>query len=239
VLALDLVGDTFAVEGLESLSSVRQKVSELVGHGHTRPTVIVDEVMPPDPQIVAVLNRAVLEHTLVEIKYFTTSRRELGERLVEPYLLFRSPDGWYLEAYCRKAAAQRTFKLERICEARPTADVFVPRAELDLAQRRTGQIAPAANEATWATIAFHPRWRTNLEERGAKCTPRADGLVEARVPFLDELWIVQEVVRYLGDAVLESPASAREKIRDTAAVLAARYESASRPQQQTPPGGDA
>jgi predicted DNA-binding transcriptional regulator YafY len=239
LLALDVVGDTFAVEGLESLSSVRDKVDKLLGEGHANPTVIVDEVMPPDPQIVAVLNRAILDRTLVEVKYFTTSRRELGERLVEPYLLFHSPDGWYLEAYCRKATAQRTFKLERICEARPTAEVFEPRAEMDLRRRRTGEIAPAANEAAWAIIAFHPRWRTYLEERGTKCTLRPDGLVEASVPYLDELWIVQEVVRYLGDAVLESPASARDKIRETAAALAARYEGEPQAHEQTPPGGDA
>ena len=113
-----------------------------MGEGHSQPTVIVDEIMPPDPQIVAVLNRAIRDRTVIEIKYFTTSRRELGERLVEPYLLFHSPDGWYLEAYCRKAAAQRTFKLERICEARPTTETFTPRAEMDLRRRRTGADRP-------------------------------------------------------------------------------------------------
>ncbi len=238
LLALDLVGDTFAVEGLESLASVRAKVDRLVGEGHPQPTVIVDEVMPPDPQIVATLNRAIRDHTLVEIKYFTTTRQELGERMVEPYLLFHCPDGWYLEAFCLRAGAQRTFKLERICAAQPTGEVFAPRAEVDLSRRRTGEV-PAAAATTWATIVFHPRWRTNLEERGTRCTPRADGRLEALVPYMDETWIVQEVVRYLGDAVLEYPASARDKIRDTASALACRYEGGPQIKEQTPPGGDA
>jgi predicted DNA-binding transcriptional regulator YafY len=238
LLALDLVGDTFAVEGLESLATVRAKVDRLVGEGHPQPTVIVDEVMPPDPRIVAALNSAIRDHTLVEIKYFTTTRQELGERLVEPYLLFHCPDGWYLEAFCLRAGAQRTFKLERICEARPTGEVFAPRAEMDLGRRRTGEV-PAAGATTWATIVFHPRWRTNLEERGTKCTPRADGRLEALVPYMDETWIVQEVVRYLGDAVLESPASARGRIRDTALALARRYEAEPQTKERTPPGGDA
>ncbi len=47
LLALDLVGDTFAVEGLESLATVRDKVDRLVGEDRPQPTVIVDEVMPP------------------------------------------------------------------------------------------------------------------------------------------------------------------------------------------------
>lgn len=238
LLALDLVGDTFAVEGLESLATVREKVDRLVGEGHPQPTVIVDEVMPPDPHVVATLNRAIRDHTLVQVKYFTTTRQELGERLVEPYLLFHSPDGWYLEAFCRRAGAQRTFKLERICDAQPVGEVFAPRPEMDLARRRTGEV-PAAGATTWATIVFHPRWRTNLEEKGTKCTARADGRLEAFVPYMDETWIVQEVVRYLGDAVLESPASARIRIRDTAAALARRYEAGPRTKERTPPGGDA
>jgi predicted DNA-binding transcriptional regulator YafY len=238
LLALDLVGDTFAVEGLESLATVRAKVNELVGEDQPRPTVIVDEVMPPDPRIVATLNRAIRDHNLVKIKYFTGTRQELGERLVEPYLLFHSPDGWYLEAFCRKAGAQRTFKLERICEARPAGADFTPRAEMDLGRRRTGE-APAADATTWATIAFHPRWRTNLEERGTKCTLRPDGRLGAQVPYMDETWIVQEVVRYLGDAILESPASARGRIRDTAIALARRYHPGPDTEEQTPPGGDA
>jgi predicted DNA-binding transcriptional regulator YafY len=58
------------------------------------------------------------------------------------------------------------------------------------------------------------------------------------VPYLEETWIAQEVVRYLGDAVLESPASARGKIRDTAAALASRYERTPQTVEPTPPGGD-
>jgi len=233
LLALDLVGDTLAVEGLESLASVRDKVHALVGHDDSRSDVIVDDLVRPDAAVMNVLNRAVRDHELVEIKYFTASRGELGERLIEPYLLFRSADGWYVEAYCHKACAQRTFKLERLCEARSTGRSFTPRPGVDLARRRTGEISPAAAEAQWATIAFRPRWRTYLEEKGTRHVSRADGAVEAHVPYLDELWLVQEVIRYLGEAVLEVPASVRLRINEAAATLASIYESegdTSRPQ---------
>jgi len=224
LLALDLVGDTLAVEGLESLASVRDKVRALVGSEDARPDVIVDDLLGPDPTIVSVLNRAVRDRELVEIKYFTTSRGELAERLIEPYLLFHSADGWYVEAYCHKASAQRTFKLERICEGRSTGRTFAPRPGIDLARRRTGEVSPAGDEARWATMAFQPRWRTYLEEKGTKHMLRPDGSVEAQVPYLDENWIIQEVIRYLGEAVLESPAPLRLKIRQTALTLASHYE---------------
>ena len=236
LLALDLVGDTLAVEGLESLASVRQKVHALVGSDDARPDVIVDDLVKPDATVMSVLNRAVHDREMAEITYFTTSRQELGVRLIEPYLLFHSADGWYVEAYCHKARAQRTFKLERICEAISTGRSFVPRPGIDLARRRTGETSPDADEARWATIAFQPRWRTYLEEKGTKHVLRPDGVVQAQVPYLDELWIVQDVIRYLGEAVLEAPASLRLRIREAVSTLASLYEA----EENSPPshGGE-
>jgi proteasome accessory factor BC len=224
LLALDLLGDTFALDGLESLASVREKVHALIGTDLSEGAVIVDDVLPPDPKIVEVLNRAIRDHQVVALEYFTTARRELSDRLVEPYLLFRSPDGWYLEGYCLKAEAQRTFKLERIRSARPAGTSFAPRSEMDLIRRRTGQAFLSSDVATWATVRFHPRWRTYLDEQGMECALRPGGDVEVRVPYLDERWIAQEIIRYLGDAELERPASARQRVEGSARALAARYE---------------
>jgi predicted DNA-binding transcriptional regulator YafY len=239
LLALDLLGDAFALEGLESLASVREKVRKLIGEDHPQGTVIVDEVLPPDPQIVSALNRAIRDHKLVALEYFTTSRRELSDRLVEPYFLFHSPDGWYLEGFCLKAEGQRTFKLERIRSARQTDTVFAPRAEMDLTRRLTGEVLLSDDLTTVATVNFHPRWRTYLEERGTKCVLRPTGEVEASVPYLDERWIVQEVIRYLGDAILERPLSARQRIMESALAMAVRYENdAPAEPRTTPTGGD-
>ena len=237
VLALDLVGDTFAVEGLESLGSVRDKVDQLIGEDRPSSGVIVDDLVHPDPSVVAVLNRAIRDHSVVKIKYLNAARHELGERSVEPYLLFHSADGWYLETYCLKALGQRTFKLERISEASTVDETFVPRPELDLGRRRRGELSLLSAEASWATVVFNPRWRTYLEERGTKYRLRADGKVEAQVPYMDELWIANEVVRYLGDAVLEQPTSARAKVREIAASLANTYDQDRRPHAAS--GGEA
>jgi len=225
LLALDVVGDAFPLEGIESLDAVRAKVRTLVGDDRPSGAVIVDEVMPADRKVVEVLNRAIRDRALVSLEYFTASRHELSQRLVEPYFLFHSPDGWYLDAYCLKAGAQRTFKLERIRKAVATETLFTPRAEIDLSRRRKGEALISGESAAWATILFAPRWRSYLEERGTKCAVRSDGAIEAQIPYLDELWIVQEVIRYLGDAVLHSPPSARQKIADASHALAARYDS--------------
>ncbi|MFH0917360.1 MAG: WYL domain-containing protein [bacterium] len=145
---------------------------------------------------------------------------------MEPYLLFRSRDGWYLEAYCLMADGQRTFKLERIRSARPVDTGFVPRPAVDLAVRQTGQAFSPDDVAIWAIVRFDPRWRTHLEDRGAHCEPGPDGSLKVRMPYLDDHWMAQEIIRYLGDAVLEHPASTRQLVGELASALALRYETA-------------
>lgn len=223
LLALDLLGDALPLAGMESLASVREKIRALVGSDHAEGSVIVDDVVPPDPEILETLNHAIRDRAVVALDYFAVSRQRLGRRLVEPYLLFRSADGWYLEAFCLSADAQRTFKLERIRSASCTGESYVPRSEVDLSRRRTGRAFLSDDTATWATVRFHPRWRKHIEERGMGCAVLSDGRLEARVPFLDERWMAHEMIRYLGEAVLVAPASTRERIRELAAVMVTRY----------------
>jgi len=226
LLALDVLGDAFALPGLESLASVRNKVRALIGSEHSLPSVIIDELLPPDHEVVEVLNRAIRDRSVVELEYFAPSREVLTARSVEPYLLFHSPDGWYLEAYCLTAEGQRTFKLERMRSARSTRTRFAPRPEVDLAPRRWGQAFSPAGTAAWATVRFHPRWRCHLEDRGIAFAPGPGDFLEARVPYLDERWLALEIIRYLGEAVLVHPAAGRRRVSEQASRLEARYERA-------------
>jgi predicted DNA-binding transcriptional regulator YafY len=223
LLALDLLGDAIALEGMESLASVREKVHMLIGGGPLDGPIVVDDLPSPDPHIVEVLNHAIRDRQVVDLEYFTSSREELNLRPVEPYLLFHSRDGWYLEAFCLKAGGQRTFKLERVRSARPTGATFAPRPDLDLASRQGGQAFSADSKAAWATVRFDHRWRAYLEDRGIECEPGPAGSFIARMPYLEEGWMAREIMRFLGGAVLQRPDSTRRVIREAASALAARY----------------
>ncbi len=223
LLALDLLGEAVTLEGMESLSSVRAKVEALVGVSPREGAIIVDDVLPPRTDIVEVLSRAIRDRKLAVIEYFTASRDELSERQVEPYLLFRSRDGWYLEGFCLKAGQERTFKLERIRSAHATETTFIPRPEIDFASRQWGQAFSPDSRALWATVRFAPKWQTYLEDRGTGWEAGPGDSLVARIPYLDESWMAREVIRFLGEAVLERPASARRRVRDSAASLLARY----------------
>jgi proteasome accessory factor BC len=223
LLAFDLLGETIKMDSTESLVSVREKVRLLAGSIPDNGGIVVDDVVHPSPDLFDLLSRSIRQHQVVEIEYFTPTRGRLTARRVEPYLLFRSRDGWYLEAFCLSAEAQRTFRLEFIRWATPTPDSFVPRPEVDLTSRLAGAAFPAGGSVSWATIRFVPRWRSYLEDRGTEYEAIAGGDLRARMPYLDERWMIREVVRFLGDATLESPAATRQGIQESAASLLLVY----------------
>ena len=129
---------------------------------------MLDDVLPPDHEVIEALKRGIRDRRVVELEYLTKGRLEVTTRQVEPYLLFRGQEAWYLEAYCLLAGAQRTFKLERIRSARLTGTPYTPRPEVDLTSGRSGQAFIPGDVATWATVRFEPRWLRHLEDRGVE-----------------------------------------------------------------------
>jgi proteasome accessory factor BC len=225
LLALDLLGDALTVPGLESLAPIRRKIAALVGDSPEGSAVVLDDGPPQDQEILEAIREGIRDHRVLELEYLTKGRLEITKRQVEPYLLFRGQEAWYLEGYCLQAGGQRTFKLERVRSARPTEAIFAPRPEVDLASGRSGQAFVPGEVATWGLVRFAPRWQRHLEDRGVESTVLADGRLEARIPYADESWMAYDVIRFLGEAVLEKPRSARDRIGVLAAALAARYES--------------
>lgn len=224
LLAVDMVGEAIALEGAESLASVRKKVEMLVGSAGQDSPVLVDDVMAPDHDVMSVINSGIRHRHLVEIEYFSPSREELSTRIIEPYLLFRSRDGWYVEAYCRKAGGQRTFNMQLVRAARTAEEPFTPRPDVDLSQRRAGMAFSPSSADAWASMRFTPRWTAYLKDRGLSFEVLADGSLATRVPYLDERWMARETVRFLGGAVLDAPESVRAQVAALAATLLERYE---------------
>ncbi len=233
LLALDLLGDAFTAPGLKSLTPVREKIQAVVGASPEDGSVVVDQLLAPAHEITAAIRRGIHDRRVVELEYLTKGRLEVSTRQVEPYLLFRGQEAWYLEAFCLSAQAERTFKLERIRSARVLDETYTPRPEVDLTSRRSGQAFIPGDVASWATVRFQPRWLRHLQDRGTDFFALPDGRLEARIPYADEGWMAYDVLRFLGEAVLESPQSARDRIKELAAALHARYESGTPAQAST------
>lgn len=222
-LALDLLGDTLPMDGRAALESLRDKVERVVGRGTPGGVVEVEDPSSRHADVTASLNVALRERRVVRIEYYTSSRDELAERLVEPYLLFQSRGSWYLEAFCLREEAQRTFRLDLMRSAEVTKEVFEPREDVDLSSRRAGALSILPQHPRWADVRFPSARRRGLEEQGFDVTDMQDGTVRARIPYLDDRWLVREVLRFGGEAVVDTPVGLRRLVAEEARVIRALY----------------
>jgi proteasome accessory factor C len=136
-------------------------------------------------------------------------------RSVEPLQLFADRGAWYLSAWCRKAGAYRTFRVDRVRGVERAGELFdaTARGDAALALRAfSAEGLPVARLLFSAGEEFSER-----EWPGARLADESgDGSLQVDVPFAGTDWIARRVVARLGAVEVLEPAS----VRDVVAALA-------------------
>ncbi len=70
-----------------------------------------------DRAVFTTLQGAVEAHRAVEIAHLNAEHGTRTERVVEPWALFRERGAWYLWGHCRRAGAERQFRVDRVVAA--------------------------------------------------------------------------------------------------------------------------
>lgn len=218
LLALDLVSGA-ADPGI--LENVRNKIRGSASPDI--PEVEVGKTFDEDIPVVAAIEQGRRGNSVVEIRY--PSGKRIKTRSVEPLLMSSIEGVWYLNAYCRSAAAGRLFRLERILSARLTDERFEERADIDLIKTDFEDIDPRTFAATHAVIRFSPvvaRW---MEERPELdlIEHHEDGSADYALHYTDLAWAARRVMQYLGEAVVVEPEELREEVRRMTESLLESY----------------
>jgi predicted DNA-binding transcriptional regulator YafY len=173
----------------------------------------------------------------VRIDYFTAGRQETWHRRkIDPYVFCKRGRSWILVAHCHERRALRNFALPRISQVVPCSDDYfeIP-SDFDPERYFDASIgAFTAGETYTLRLLVEPdkasyfRERkyhhTQLIEEGQSEADRPDGrlVVSYELEGLDELRSFCQSWG-TGVTVLE-PAELRERLREEAEVLAARYQ---------------
>ena len=208
-LALEFVGPMIAAQAHTPLDRVRAKLEETFGQfelAQTPQPTFSDE----EEQLIATFTQAINEQTLVEVEYQKEGEQTWSQRLVEPYRLERQLPHWYVHTWDRTSDGPRTFRLDRMRNARTTGEAFEPRDGFD-----PHEFADARRARIWFSPAI-ARWEL---EKGAR--PLVDGaaIADSRVGSAD--WLVSEIFSYRGDAVVLEPEDLRRLVAARARELAA------------------
>jgi predicted DNA-binding transcriptional regulator YafY len=167
------------------------------------------------------LERAVASRRRAEILYASLSGATRRWRGVDPYLLFHRDGAWYLAGRCHTNAEPRTFRLDRIVEARLAEATFTPPRDFSL----DTYLASAWSifrgpELHDVILRFPPALAPLIEHAqhhpGEERCPLDDGEIEYRVRLshLDE--IARWVVGFGGRVRVVAPEALRERVRKIA-----------------------
>ncbi len=84
----------------------------------------------PDASLLMLLSESAQGRSCVHLTY-RSDREEMTERTVEPYGVVGRQGKWYLIAWCRLRVDYRTFRLDRIRDAKPLTERFEKREDFD------------------------------------------------------------------------------------------------------------
>ena len=206
-LALDFVGPGIAAEAHSAVASVRRKLEETFGEFEL-PQTPEPEIASEEERLIATFTDAIHEHRLAEVEYQKEGEETWSKRLVEPYYLERQLPHWYVHTWDRTSEGERTFRIDRMRNAKLRRPHFQPRAGFDPHEFSRARIV---------RIWYSPevaRWEV---EKGARLLRDGAAVAELRVGSTD--WLVGEVLAHRGEAVVLEPQDLRAAVAERAAEL--------------------
>ncbi len=217
VAAIDLIGDHLPEGALEE---ARRKIVDALGVDPMEQGLQFARQGADDSDVARVVSEAIVERKLIRLEYYKPNEDLFSERVLEPYALINGREGWYVATFDPNKDAVRHFRLDRVKEIELLAEGFEPRPEVDPAADvegwpRTGEV-PASRVARVWVSPERARWAR--EERHVHLELQ-DGSVVIELSFAGADYLVREVLKEAGDAVVLEPAEAREAVRDAVARL--------------------
>lgn len=205
----------------EALAPALRKIESLLGAGKVRQKdirrrfrMIQARHRPVDDQIFRIVSTGVLRRKRLALVYFSRSRGEIMNRDVSPQRLIWYNSNWYLDAWCHLREDFRSFSLDAIRGATLLGDraVDYPQEVLD-ARLGAGYGIFAGEPDKMAVLRFRlpaSRWIEREEwHRNQRLTPLAGNEVRLEVPYSDPRELVQDILRFVPDVVVEAPESLR------------------------------
>ncbi|HTA13298.1 MAG TPA: WYL domain-containing protein, partial [Solirubrobacteraceae bacterium] len=210
VAAIDLVGEHIP-EG--SLASAREKIVVALGQDPMEQGLQVAHATSDDSEVARTVSRAIVGRRLIELDYYKENEDEFSLRRVEPYALTNGREGWYVASFDPEKQDVRHFRLDRIRRAEVTEETFEPRAEVDPVAEvdgwmRTGEVQASRTARVWISPE-RARW---AREQRRVSDELVDGSIVVELSFAGTDWLVREVLKEAGDAVVLEPEDAREAV---------------------------
>lgn len=225
IVALRMLAETPGMTNRGAIERALAKIESAAGEQGGAP---VEVRLPGGDDRLEALRDAVQRRHALRITYYTATRDETTERVVDPIRVLMVGGHAYLEAWCRRAEAVRLFRADRIDAMVELAEPAATPPEVRLHDVSDGVFRPSPDlPLVTLRVGRSSRWITEYYpcEQVVKGDEAADPLgeewlVSLRVTDLD--WARRFVLGLGPDVIVVSPPELAEQVgRHAAAALAA------------------
>lgn len=211
------------------------RLESLLGQGtggvravRERVRIVAAQNRPVAPRFFERVGSALVTRQRLEIAYHSRGRDEHGRREVSPQRLVHWRNAWYLDAFCHRAEALRTFALDALEDAR-----LIDRKALDVTLAEVDRALGSAygifrgRARRQAVLRFAPdaaRWvRAEVWHPEQQACELPDGRYELRLPYAQSAELEMDVLRHGEQVEVVGPPELRERIASRLERAAAGY----------------
>jgi proteasome accessory factor C len=155
----------------------------------------------------------------VTIDYYSLHRGETTTRTVEPHRVFSQDGEWYMRGYCRLAAEERTFRLDRVLGLQIEDETFRP---VELSE--SGNFA-ATEDDIRVTLRLAPEAAWVAEAYPVEAVSRTKQAIQVTLAVSSLRWL-ERLLLQLGpqaSVVRSEPPVSETLVPDAAERILARY----------------
>jgi proteasome accessory factor C len=222
LVALRALADTPGVADTDAVRRALAKVEAAAGEA--QPAGVVVGLAAPEAETTAevreIVRDALSRKRALRIRYYTASRDEITERVVDPMRALLVEGRNYLEAWCRCAGDVRLFRLDRIDGIEVLDEAAAPPPYAEPTDVSAGLFRPEAGQQV-AVLRLEPDARWISEYYAVDEQTELDGgRCRVVMRYTDPTWMARLVIGTGGLAVAEGPAELVQLIRErTSAAL--------------------
>ena len=212
--AVDKIRGLLSADALRLLDAMRESVGVRAAGA---------KLQAPAPELLAHIQRAMLESRALRIRHYSMERNEVTPRTVDPYHLTSFNGGLYLLAHCHLREAVRVFALERIREATVTSDRFEKPADFDPDEYLKEAWGIVRGTLVTVRVVFANGAAPYIRERLWHPTQKLRDLPDGRLELTLQVADTQEVRRWIlgwgAQAEVLQPIAMREALRAEAMAM--------------------
>ncbi len=219
----------------EQLRPFQKRINQMLdnqqlGHGNLPDKLrILGMGVRSGGQAFQTIAEAVLQNKQIAIEYHARGTDENSQRIVSPQRLIHYRDNWYLDGWCHKRNALRSFSVDRINKPsiinQPAQHIKEQQLQQHFAQAYGIFSGQAKHTAVLKFNAYRARWvseeRWHPKQQGRFLD---DGSYELKIPYGKPQELIMDILRYGPDVEVVGPMDLRMAVQQRLEKALVNYE---------------